>query len=215
MSDEEKKPEETTTLAVITNGEAFPLELRLEARGLFLDGLSTRKIAEKLTVHRNTVNKWAHNGHWRELKDELLRAEERRQIARVRKDVAQELSKVRQRMEYLDRLFVNSIAYKQEIEVVDGKEVPTGRLILRTPADLNMSLNSAVNGLFRLTNDRIEFITLVGKLMGNLPAKLDPAHLELVQLPDVVVPALDGGEAHVIDPTNLDPTGGDNDGQPN
>ena len=218
MSDDEKKePEvEVEAVALAVRGDTYPLDLRLEARGMFLEGMPLRRIAEKLEIHRNTIFKWSLKGHWRELRDELFREEELRQITRARREIARELSKTQQRMEFLDRLLLTSLTYMPETEKDEnGVDVQTGRMIPRTPADMNLSMGKAVDGMFRLTSTRMEYMNLLGKLLGNIPSKVDPAHLDLNQMPDVIVDPPEGGEPIVVDPTNTEPNGGEDDGSNN
>jgi hypothetical protein len=225
MSDEETKSEEVLpeqvldvksveeTVALAVRGDTYPIELRLEARGMFLEGVPFRRIAENLEIHRSTIFKWSLKGHWQELRDELLREEELRQITRARREIAKELSKTQQRMTFLDRLLLTSLTYKPETEKDEnGFDVQTGRMLPRSPADMSLSLSKAVDGMFRLTSARMEYMGLLGKLLGNIPSKVDPSQLDLNQMPDVIVPQPDGGEPIVVDPTNTEPNGGEDDG---
>lgn len=216
---EEKKEEKA--IAVVEKGDAHPIELRLGARDQFLAGRSFQQIAEALHVHKNTVFGWATNGHWRELREELARDEERRQISRVRASIAGELSLIRERVAYLDNFFMESLAWQPET-IPDGEGRPplkTGLVVPRTPAERIVSVGTALEGLFKLTDDRMQFLELVGKLLGNLPSKVDPAQLDLTRLPNIVVPP-PAGVAPQNDDTPVEPApplagGDDSNGQPN
>lgn len=153
--------------------QGYPLDIRLRARELWLGGATFADVARELDIENPvTVSRWAVKGQWQQLRRELLAFAEKEQIKKLKKQLAEQLSRSASNLALLETFLLGSFFEKNN----------NGEVVLKNPDKFSVKdPASAAYAMLNLINTRNGMVKLTAELMGNQANRVSAEDVEFNQ----------------------------------
>lgn len=172
-----KKADPPVDPAVITTAgrEAdetfYPLDVRLQARNMYIQGKTIRHIESVLKVPLYTIVYWSRRGRWKMLRENYIKLSEETQVRAIKRQATRAITKNAKTINFVEN-FLMTHFYKIDPDTGETVAKTMKEFSVRSPADV-------VDQLLTVVTKRTELLRLTDSMMGNMTPKLDAVELNL------------------------------------